>query len=164
MRSAGNKSAAVVPVKGCQRLGCSLSLLLFNHSCLTLMCTDNQSWEEGWSVCVGVTCFFPSPSLPPFCMWQFARWECNIPRGGSATVSGSRFCQFPVKIYSSIVVCSFAKESRGDLGEWGMCRASVVRGHHHRGPVFKEREWNATQTVIYLSTCKVRVRVSVLCT
>lgn len=64
MRSAWNKSAAVVPVRGRRRLGCSLSLLLFNHSSLALMRTDHQSWEEGWSVCVcGGHLFFSS--LPP---------------------------------------------------------------------------------------------------
>lgn len=52
--------------------------------------------------CVWGSPVFFSFSLPPFCMWQFARWECNVPRGGSATVSGARFYQFPVKIYSSI--------------------------------------------------------------
>lgn len=63
-----NKSPPVVPLKGYLRFECSLSLLLlFNRSSFTLMCTENQSWEESRSVCGGHLFFLLSrpPSLPP---------------------------------------------------------------------------------------------------
>lgn len=124
---------------------------------LTLMCTDNQSWEEGWSECVcgGQLSFFLPPSLPS---------ACGSSRGESATFQEEEvqlsvvlaFISFPSRFTAAL----WHAPSQKNLEETLPSQACTGAALCTTDLVFEKREWNTTQTMIYVSMCKVRVKVA----
>lgn len=103
----------------------SFGVFFSNPSSLPNTNNEDEDLKGGWSrdkVCVGGHLFFLCWSLlSGACCSSFPRLGNKVQRGGSQTVSGAQFYQFPFKIYCSIMVSSFAQESTGCYGEWGMC-------------------------------------------